>query len=275
MRLFIHHRTDYRFSEPQARLVQLLRLTPTSHEGQNVVDWRIDVDCDARLKPGHDGYGNETCMLYVDGPIEHISLTVSGEVLTEDRAGVVIGAPEPLPPQLFTQTTRLTRPGASILDLARGIEAGGGSPLDRAHRLNHEIYERMRFSTAQADVDRTACDAFDAGEGVGQDFAHIFISAARSMGLPARYVSGHVYRRGAEASRQSASHGWAEAYIADYGWIGFDPTDDICPHDAYVRVAIGLDYHDAAPVSGARTGGGREMLDVGVRVGLSQVQTQG
>jgi transglutaminase-like putative cysteine protease len=274
MRLFIHHRTDYRFSEPQARLVQLLRLTPTSHEGQNVVDWRIDVDCDARLKPARDGYGNETCMLYVDGPVERISLTVNGEVLTEDRAGVVIGAPEPLPPLLFTQTTRLTHASAAILDLAREIEADDASPLERAHRLNHEIYERMRFSTARSDADRTAAAAFDAGEGVGQDFAHIFITAARSMSLPARYVSGHVYRRGAESAKLPASHGWAEAYIEDYGWIGFDPTADICPHDAYVRVAIGLDYHDAAPVSGARTGGGSEMLDVGVRVGLSQSQTQ-
>jgi transglutaminase-like putative cysteine protease len=275
MRLFIHHRTDYRFSEPQARLVQLLRLTPTSHEGQNVVDWRIDVDCDARLKPARDGYGNETCMLYVDGPVERISLTVNGEVLTEDRAGVVIGAPEPLPPLLFTQTTRLTQASPAILDLAREIEADGDSPLDRAHRLNQEIYERMRFSTARSDADRTAAAAFDECEGVGQDFAHIFIAAARSMGLPARYVSGHVYRRGADSAKLPASHGWAEAHVEGYGWIGFDPTADICPHDAYVRVAIGLDYHDAAPVSGARTGGGREMLDVGVRVGLSQSQTQG
>src|SRR5690606_7907750 len=94
MRLYVHHRTEYRFSEPQARLVQLLRLTPGSHIGQNVVDWRIDVDCNARLRGGRDGYGNETTMLYVDGLIESISIAVDGSVLTEDKAGMVRGAAE-------------------------------------------------------------------------------------------------------------------------------------------------------------------------------------
>ncbi|MDB5684942.1 MAG: transglutaminase, partial [Sphingomonas bacterium] len=101
MRLFIEHRTDYRFSEPQARLIQLLRMTPASHAGQNVVDWRIDVDCDARLKPGRDGFGNETQMLYINGPIDRICLTVTGEVVTEDRAGMIAGTAEPLPPEVF------------------------------------------------------------------------------------------------------------------------------------------------------------------------------
>jgi transglutaminase-like putative cysteine protease len=275
MRLFIRHRTDYRFSEPQARLVQMLRLTPTSHVGQNVVDWRIDVDCDARLKPFRDGFGNEATMLYVDGPLDHISVTVTGEVLTEDRAGLVAGTLEPLPPLVFTQTTTLTHASPEISAFAREIEAGGGTPLDRIHRLNEAVYKRLRFDTDRPTPDRDAATIFEEGHGIGQDFAHVFIAAAREIGFPARYVSGHLYDREEEASHRQSTHGWAEAHVEDFGWIGFDPAHEICPHEAYVRVAVGLDYRDAAPVSGARTGRGDERLEVGVRVGLSQAQTQG
>ncbi|RYG95544.1 MAG: transglutaminase family protein, partial [Alphaproteobacteria bacterium] len=87
MRLLIQHQTEYRFTEPQARVVQMLRMTPGSHIGQNIVDWRIDVDCDARLKHSTDGFGNIISMLYLAGPVERIGLRVTGEVLTEDRAG--------------------------------------------------------------------------------------------------------------------------------------------------------------------------------------------
>ncbi|PTQ08204.1 transglutaminase [Sphingomonas oleivorans] len=274
MRLFVHHRTEYRFSEPQQRVVQLLRLTPGSHEGQNVVDWHIDVACDARLKRSRDGYGNEVTMLYVDGPIERIGLTVTGEVLTIDRAGLVSGTPEPLPPVFFTQTTALTAPCSAIRDFAHGIEAAGGNALDRIHRLNHALYEYLQFGPRHDSADRTAAETFEAGNGVCRDFAHVFIAAARLIGFPARYVSGHFYRPETEAAEYNSAHGWAEAYVEDYGWIAFDPANDICPHDAYVRVATGLDYRDAAPVSGQRVGGGHELLEIGVRVGLSQTQIQ-
>ena len=273
MRLFIHHRTDYRFTEPQARLVQMLRLTPTSHEGQVVMDWRIDVDCDARLKPCRDGFGNEVTMLYVDGPIEHIALTVEGEVLTEDRAGIVAGTPEPLPPLVFTQTTALTRSSPAIAAFAHAIVAD--KPLSRAHLLNEAVHKHLRFDRIDPAPDRDAATIFEEGHGIGQDFAHVFIAAAREIGFPARYISGHLYDAEADDDHRNSTHGWAEAFIEGYGWIGFDAAHDICPHAAYVRVAVGLDYHDAAPISGARMGGGREQLEVDVRVGLSQLQTQG
>lgn len=274
MRLLIEHRTDYRFSEPQARLVQMLRLTPNSHEGQNVVDWRIDMDCDARLKPCRDGFGNQVTMLYVNGPIEHFGMTVSGEVLTEDRAGVVAGAAEPLPPLVFLQTTRLTRSSSAIVALAQEIAAGGGDPLDRIHRLNQAVRQRLRFDSAFPAPDRDAATIIQQGHGGSQDFAHLFIAAARELGIPARYVSGYLHEAREGSPDRPATHGWAEAHLEGFGWIGFDPVHDICPNDAYVRVAIGLDYHDAAPLSGARTGGGQELIEVSARAGLPQAQTQ-
>jgi transglutaminase-like putative cysteine protease len=273
MRLSIHHRTTYRYSQPQTRLIQLLRMTPSSHAGQHVVDWRIDVDRDARLRYRRDGFGNDTAMLYVEGPLSEITLTVTGEVLTDDMAGIVGGANEPLPPLVYLRSTPRTETSPAIAAFAREV-AGEGSALDRAHALNRGISERMRFDSGAMDVEWTANDAFAAGHGVCQDMAHVFIAGARTLGLPARYVSGHLFRRDG-ASDQPAAHAWAEAYLDDLGWVGFDPANAICPDDAYVRVAVGLDYREAAPVSGARVGGGMETLDVGVHVGLAQSQSQG
>ena len=273
MRLSILHRTTYRYSQPQTRLIQLLRMTPSSHAGQHVIDWRIDIDRDARLRYRRDGFGNETAMLYVQGPVDEITLTVEGEILTEDTAGMVQSSNEPLDPLVYLRATPLTEADAQIAAFAHDM-ADTGDPLAQVHALNRGIAGQMRFDTGAMDVERTAAAAFAAGHGVCQDMAHVFIAGARALGLPSRYVSGHLFRRDG-ASDQPAAHAWAEAHVPGIGWIGFDPANGICPDDAYVRVAVGLDYREAAPVSGARTGGGMETLDVGVRVGLSQSQSQG
>ena len=79
MRLSVHYNTVYHYSEPTQRVIQLLRLTPVSFAGQNVLDWRIDVDCDARLREGRDGYGNITHMLYIDRPVQALRVSVTGK----------------------------------------------------------------------------------------------------------------------------------------------------------------------------------------------------
>jgi transglutaminase-like putative cysteine protease len=274
MRLFVTQRTEYRFTEPQARVIQLLRLTPSSHAAQNVVNWRIDVDCDARLKSGRDGYGNETTMLYVNGPVDHVGITVTGEVLTEDRAGMVYGTPEPLPPLVFLQSTPLTAASPEIVEFARKLADPGASAHDLVHRINHAVHARIMCDKDRNEPVRGAAKSFDEGSASCHDLAHIFIAAARSLGIPARFVSGH-HRRPDGDSFHHVSHGWAEAHIGDMGWIGFDPACEICPDAGYVRVSVGLDHREAAPVSGWRIGGGAEILDVDTRVGLTQSQSQG
>jgi transglutaminase-like putative cysteine protease len=273
MQLAVRHVTTYCYSRPARGIIQLLRATPASFAGQNVLDWRIDVDCDARLREGRDGYGNLTHMLYVDKPVSRLSVSVNGRVLTEDRAGVVQGLPHDLPPQVFGRATPLTQAGPAIVALARSIDAGPDLALGRLHNLNHRLYETMRFDTEATQADTSAEQAAAAGHGVCQDFAHMFIASARLLGVPARYVSGHLFRRdGAHA--QEASHAWAEAWVGDLGWVAFDPTNGISADDAYVRVACGLDYRDAAPVAGARSGGGAEDLTVEVAVSETQAQAQ-
>jgi transglutaminase-like putative cysteine protease len=273
MRLKIEHRTHYEFSQPQRRVVQLLRVTPPSFDGQAVVDWHVEVDCDARLKRSRDGFGNDVTMLYLDGPIDRITLTVGGEVLTEDKAGMVQGAAEPLPAQLFLRPTPQTAADTAIASFAHDIAEGAADPLSRLHALCGALNRRIRFDAGDGNPYRGAAAAFAEGHGVCQDHAHMFCAAARVLGYPARYISGHLWRSDGQTI-QPAAHAWAEAFIEGYGWIGFDPANGISPTEAYVRVAVGLDYRDAAPVAGARVGGGAETLSVEVAVAEASAQRQ-
>jgi transglutaminase-like putative cysteine protease len=273
MRLNVQYTTTYRYSEPPKRMIQLLRLTPHSFPGQNVLDWRIDVGVDARLRERRDGYGNIIHMLYIDRPVQELSVSVTGKIMTEDRTGVVEGLPYDLPPQVFLRETPLTHAGKPLQELASALDAQGGSTLDKLHRLTSAIHTRMTFDTGKTVPDTTAMEAFTAGHGVCQDFAHILIAIARSIGIPARYISGHLFRRDGQMV-QEAGHAWAEAWVENLGWVAFDPSNGICADDAYIRVASGLDYRDAAPFAGARRGGGTEELSVGVQVRLARSQSQ-
>jgi transglutaminase-like putative cysteine protease len=289
MRLTISHRTTYSFSRPLLDVVQMLRLSPLSCLNQTVLDWRIDVDCDARLREARDGYGNCLHALYVDQPVTTLSITAMGQVVTDDRAGIVAGLPSDLPPAVFLRPTTLTTPDDALEAFAAEVTARVPAPLDRLHALSASLSERMTFAVDTSVVSTTAAAAFAAGRGVCQDFAHIFIAVARAGNIPARYVSGHLYRRDG-AGPQPASHAWTEAWIDDLGWVAFDPTNGICADDAYVRIAAGLDFADVSPIVGARRGGGSEKMTVEVRVtksarsmqsqrqgrgGMSQEQSQG
>ena len=135
--------------------------------------------------------------------------------------------------------------------------------------LNREI----AFDTDPTHSATTAAEAFSLQRGVCQDLTHIFVAAARSLDIPARYVGGHFHRADG-VTAQEAGHAWAEAYVENLGWVGFDPTNGICTTEAHVRVAVGLDYLGAAPVRGTRFGGSGETLTVAVRVDQARQQAQ-
>lgn len=271
MRIRIRHETIYRYAAPAKSAIQHLRLTPRNYEGQHVVDWRIDVDRDCRLIASEDAFGNILHRFSTDGPLDSISTMVEGEVTTFDAAGVVAGAVERFPPALYLRETALTSPSAAIQDFARETTARESAPLGKMHALLGGLLEAMTFDADATHAATTAAESFDHRSGVCQDFAHLFISCARVIGAPARYVGGYFLR--SDADDQVAGHAWAEAFVEDLGWVGFDPTHGVSPGERYVRVAAALDYLSAAPIRGARVGGAGESMEVQVRVAQT-AQTQ-
>lgn len=274
MRIRISHATTYAYDTPPTGVTQLLRLTPRDHDGQHVVSWRIDLSEDCLLHQHEDSFGNVTHSFTAEGPFNKLLVEVAGEVDTQDTDGLVSGAVERFPPQLYLRETSLTQTDAAIIDFAQATRAAtDGDTLILLHALLTALNREIAFDTDPTHAATTAAEAFSLRRGVCQDITHIFVAAARALGVPARYVGGHFHRADG-VTAQNAGHAWAEAYVENLGWIGFDPTNGICITDAHVRVAVGLDYLGAAPVRGTRFGGGGETLTVAVRVDQARQQAQ-
>lgn len=262
MRLTIDHRTTYRFTAPQGRVVQLLRMTPRDTHDQTVAEWNIAVDCDARLRQHRDGFGNLTTMLYAEGPLDAIEITVAGEVVTSSSSGVLHGTFEPLPAPLFLRTTPPTHAEAALTAFARETTADR-TPIAALHALNAALHERFAVVDGRPEPGLTATAAFVRDAVTTRDMAQMFIAAARAIGVPARYVTGYC---DALPNGRPTPHGWADAWVDGLGWIGFDPTLGLSPEEHHVRVAVALDAAGCSPVAGSRLGEGRECLDVEVQV---------
>jgi transglutaminase-like putative cysteine protease len=275
MRIRISHATTYHYDRPPTGVTQIMRLTPRNHDGQYVVNWRIDLSEDCMLHQHEDAFGNQTHSFTADGPFDELSVIVVGDVETQDMHGLVKGTVERFPPSMYLRETSLTATDAAITDFAETIRAANGDKgtLMLLHELIRELNREIVFDTSPTQVATTAAEAFKLRRGVCQDLTHIFIAAARQLGIPARYIGGHFYRADG-VTAQEAGHAWAEAFMENLGWVGFDPTNGISTTDAHVRVAAGLDYLGAAPVRGTRYGGSGETLKVAVQVDQARQQSQ-
>jgi transglutaminase-like putative cysteine protease len=260
MRIRIQHRLSYIYENPASAVIQVLRLTPRSTEGQRVRNWRIDLDHDVQLQNAEDAFGNIVHTLSFVRALDDLSITVTGEVETHETHGVVKGTLERFPVGLYLRETPATQSDAPLRMFARG-HAGEGETLDRLHKLMAAVNERMKCDPA-AEAS-PAAKALAAKSGNREDLAHVFIACARSLEIPARFVTGYLVGADGDAAGGS-SHVWAEAFVPDLGWIGFDPETGISPSDAYIRVAVALDSLGAAPVRGSHPGTPHERLDVQV-----------
>jgi len=153
-----------------------------------------------------------------------------------------------------------------------------GPPGDRigswCHRVSRHINTAMRYDGEATSVRSTVAEALDQRAGVCQDYAHIMIAVLRAQGIPARYVSGYIFRGESQVLGAEASHAWCEAYLPPYGWVGFDPTNDLLINDHFVKVAIGRDYRDVSPVRGIYRGSRHAEMSVNVAMDVLAQQQQ-
>lgn len=264
MRLRIRHETRYTYETPVSATIQRLHLTPPHFASQRVVSWSIEAPGIENALRYTDGFGNIVHLITVRGRIDTMSVVASGEIDCSDAAGVVRGLVCPVPDAVFLRQTRATQPSREIREMAETARREVGEPLPLLHRLMNDIRARVGFEAGVTHAHTTAGEAFSDGKGVCQDHAHIFLAAARFLGIPARYVTGYLLI--GEDVVATASHAWAEALVPSLGWVGFDAANNVCPTDNYARVATGLDAGGVVPVLGRRRGGESEDMTVAVIV---------
>lgn len=270
MHFRVEHDTTYGYGETALYSAQYLRLTPRHHDHQDVWDW--SVRSNAPLVSFTDAFGNVVHVLTLAARHREIRINVRGNATTRDTHGILPAEPEPFPPTAYLRATGYTEVDEALKDFAEGHRAAvARNVIGGLHGLMAAIRERVSYEVGVTDARTTASRAFVEGSGVCQDHAHVFIACCRHLGVPARYVSGYLWVN-PDDNDYDANHAWAEAFAPDLGWVSFDVANRMSATDAYLRVAMGLDYNGAAPLLGVRRGGGDEKLDVRVRV--SQFDTR-
>lgn len=274
MILTIAHETVYRYKEPVRGVVQTHRLMPARFDGQEIVNWRVELRANegARVVQGgghRDGAGDWVQGWTVVGPVSEVVVLVRGQVVTRDLAGVLCGHRERIAPECYLRPTAATVADRAINDLAQVARADGGAPLERAHALARAVGGALVYRPGVTAAHTSAPEALALGEGVCQDHAHVLIAAARCVGMPARYVSGYL-QASADGVAHEAAHAWAELWVDGLGWVGFDASNGVCPDERYVRLGSGRDAREAAPIQGIARGPAQERLDVSVVVEIGQ-----
>ncbi len=259
----IHHQTTYDYDVPTEQAVLHLLLTPQQFPGQHLVRWMIDVPGIDRAATFVDGFANIVHLVASKQVARRLDIVAEGAVRCEDRGGVVGKFRTDIPPRLFLRRTHLTAPDDAIVELAARISAAAATTLDRLHALMGHLYTTMTFLPGHTHARTTAAEALAARTGVCQDYCHIFLSVARHIGVPARYITGYLVMEGDDTA--DAHHAWVEAFDDDLGWVAFDAANGICPTERYVRLSCGLDAHGAAPIRGIRQGRSHEELQVTVK----------
>ena len=263
MLLSIEHHTRYAYSEVVNYTIQQLRLTPQNGFGQHVKRWDIKVI--GALNPTEDTYGNSTHALVIDTPHQEISIVAMGEIETGLE---VISQHQNLPLAIYLRDTPLTASSEAIRLFAIQFKTDQDGQLAALEAMMHTLLECVNYIKGATQVTTSAIEAFELGQGVCQDHAHIFISCCRSIGLPARYVSGYLFTVDGSLMQ---THAWADVYLSNIGWQSFDVSNGCRAGETHVRLATGLDYRSASPVSGMRSGGGVEGMATSVIVNQSGV----
>lgn len=258
----LHQRFVYRYPGPIHALRQrLVLIPPERHGNQRLITHRLEVSSPTtELRREPDEWGNLILTLALDHVAHEIAFT-AWIVIERDVTGgpIVVPARAAADPSLLSPT-RLTEPDGALLAAATGF-AGVADPDDiparfaLAERVNAWVHTQMSYADGATGVRTTAAEAFAGKQGVCQDYAHVMLTICRSLGLPCRYVSGHLLGEG-------GTHAWVEVLLPDpasrnhrgrptrYLAHPFDPTHGTQPGLNYLTVAVGRDYGDVAPVSG-------------------------
>jgi transglutaminase-like putative cysteine protease len=279
--LHIQHTTRYTYTEPLRHAVQSLHLWPVSGPHQTVRSWSLRSP--ATLHARTDAMGNRVHHGSLtpsprQPPVREVTVVASGTVHTHAAAPSLDAAvwtePTGPHPAVFLRSTPMAEPHVRMARWALealGLDASA-QPRNPPHptpaqalALAEAVGRKVAYRPGRTDVETSALEAFDWGLGVCQDQAHVMVAVCRSLGWPARYVSGYFH---AADEPELASHAWVDVCVHPdtCAWLSLDVTH-ACPTDQrHVRLAVGTDYSTCAPVRGLRQGGGHESMAVEIRI---------
>ena len=294
MRLAITHDTRYRYSPSVQTAQHVAHLQAADTPCQSVLRHTMQISPEASVQHSIDAFLNHRAYWALTHPHEGLSVRAYTEVETRTispasalqsweavrdhfryrggqagdvHAGMVFGSHH-------------APVHAAFADYAQSSFTPGRSLMQAAQALTARMHRDFHYETASTDINTPALEALQNKRGVCQDFAHILVACLRSLGLPARYVSGYLLTQPPPGQLRlvgsDASHAWASVYLpelashASQGWLDLDPTNDRCglasPGEDYVRLAVGRDFADVSPLRGVLQGGGSHTLDVEVTV---------
>jgi transglutaminase-like putative cysteine protease len=270
MKLHVKHTTDYRYTEPLRYALQTLWLTPLTGPAQTVDFWSLGAP--EKLFAQVDAFGNSihsyTFVGELADNVRWSLVNAAGQVQTLGVAEFTDAPGMPLA-QLYLRASSLAQPHPHLADFGRRFvtaQAGDGkADLQELLALSTGVAGAVSYQKHSTNVTTTALQAFEAGAGVCQDQAHVMVAVCRSLGIPARYVSGYFY---AANEPDLASHAWADVCLdmAGQRWVSIDVTHRCLIDERHVRLAMGTDYNACPPIKGVRHGGGEESMTVTITI---------
>jgi transglutaminase-like putative cysteine protease len=280
----IRHLTRFRYSQPISESIMETRMNPRSDSTQHCLNFSLSVSPRCRVFTYRDHLGNN--VQHFDIPGEHSQLVIVAESIVEQQPSPDI--PSFLAPDawgeldelvysgdywemLLPSTFALETPAVTLLAKQMDV-ARRDDPLMLVQELNTRLFEYFDYVPSHTRVDSPIDEAIISGKGVCQDFAHTMIALLRHVRIPARYVSGYLYRSREDHDRSTpdATHAWVEALMPHLGWVGFDPTNNLVAHHRHIRTAVGRDYADVPPTHGIFRGRTDSELYVAVQVEASE-----
>jgi len=283
-RFRVLHRTTYRYQEAVERSTHVFRLVPVEDRLQRLLGHELTVSVDGSYRDFEDVFGNRARRMEVEVPYQEMSITAQShvELLDTDplsyrplrqRAQIPVVwmpwhqqvlQPYLLPPELAESELRELSDYAMSFAVRNDFDL-----LDTLLDVNHTIFKEYEYTQGVTSVQTTPFEVYASRRGVCQDFTSLFMCLARLLGVPARYVCGYIWTgpKNPNQRQAEASHAWAQVYLPEVGWKGFDPTNGILTQTEHIRIAVGRTYRDATPTSGTIfVGGGGERLEVEVKV---------
>ncbi|MFT4043850.1 MAG: transglutaminase family protein [Gordonia sp. (in: high G+C Gram-positive bacteria)] len=275
-RLRVVHSTGFAYRSPVTSSYNEARLTPRSDARQNVIVNRVETVPATRAYRYTDYWGTAVTAFDLHAP--HEELEVSGMSVVETKPGV-----RPAPDkaadweqilseavtdrydEMLSFTTYVPK-NRQLANTARRLTKGF-DPEAAVEEICRYVHREMQYVPGTTGVHTTAIDAWNERKGVCQDYAHLTLLMLRSLGIPARYVSGYLHPKpnaAIDKTVEGQSHAWIEVWTG--GWWGYDPTNDTSITEQHVSVGVGRDYSDVSPLKGIYTGGKATDLDVVVEI---------